>query len=163
MEKLTFRKIVLKTDKISIEKILRRTHFFHEQEIEIALSLFDEYKEKGISSGYNFLFLLLDNSLIGYSCYGPIPGTKNSYDLYWIAVDISVQNRGLGKTLLQATEKLVKESGGKKLYVETSSTSKYLPTQKFYEKNGFFLEAIQKAYYNDDDDKLLYVKTLTKE
>lgn len=160
MEKVTLREFIKENDKTAIRNIVIKTNFFTEEEVEIAMSLVDEYLEKGESSGYYFLVLLLNNRIVGYSCYGPIPGTKNGYDLYWIAVDPTYQNLGFGGNLLHKTEQLVVVKGGKRLYSETSSTTKYNSTRSFYAQNGFVLEAIQKEYYNDDDDKLLYVKNL---
>ena len=160
MEKVTLREYLKANDKDAIKNIVEKTTFFTAEELAIALSLVDEYLGKGESSGYYFLVLLLNNTIVGYSCYGPIPATKNGYDLYWIVVDPTYQNLGFGSKLLHKTEQLVEAKGGKRLYAETSSTPKYSSTRHFYTKNGFVLEAIQKEYYNDNDDKFLYVKSL---
>jgi ribosomal protein S18 acetylase RimI-like enzyme len=160
MEKVTLREYLKENDKSAIKNIVEKTTFFTEEEIAIALSLVDEYLDKGESSGYYFLVILLNKTVVGYSCYGPIPATKNGYDLYWIAVDPTYQNLGFGATLLQKTEQLIVAKGGKRLYAETSSTPKYNSTRNFYTKNDFVLEAIQKEYYNDGDDKFLYIKNL---
>jgi ribosomal protein S18 acetylase RimI-like enzyme len=45
--------------------------------------------------------------VVGYTCYGRIPGTKYSWDLYWIAVGKRFQRRGLGHKLMQATEERI--------------------------------------------------------
>ncbi|MFA5513527.1 MAG: GNAT family N-acetyltransferase [Sphaerochaetaceae bacterium] len=163
MGKVTFRNIVYKQDKLSVKEILEKTSFFSEDEVDMALSLFDEYFEKGEKSGYNFIFILVDDKVVGYTCYGHIEATVSSYDLYWIAIDPKVQNLGLGHKLLEETEQVAVSRGAKNLYVETSSTEKYNPTRQFYQHNGFFLEAVLKGYYREDDDKCIYVKTLTKD
>ncbi len=55
---------------------------------------------KGEASGYFFLFAEEEGRLLGYTCFGPIPGSVHSYDLYWIAVDPTAQGWGLGKKLM---------------------------------------------------------------
>jgi len=46
---------------------------------------------------FAFITAEQNGSLVGYACYGPIAGTKSSYDLYWIAVHPELQGRGLGQ------------------------------------------------------------------
>ncbi|MCK9600792.1 MAG: GNAT family N-acetyltransferase, partial [Sphaerochaeta sp.] len=81
-----------------------------------------------------------------------------SYDLYWIAVDPAYQRQGIGGLLLQQTEAQIERRGGKRIYIETSSQSLYLPTRSFYTRHGYILEGQLKDYYAPGDDKLLYVK-----
>ena len=66
-------------------------------ELACAVELADERMEEGPASGYHFVFAELDGRVVGYACYGPIALTIGSYDLYWIAVDKSVQGQGLGQ------------------------------------------------------------------
>ena len=68
-------------------------------------------------------------------------------------------NRGIGNYLLQETEKAIFMSGGKGIYVETSSKDQYAPTRAFYEKNQYLLKARFENFYAPCDDKLVYVKT----
>src|SRR3546814_19573266 len=39
---------------------------------------------RGRASGYEFVLLEEDGALVGYACYGLIPGSTTSHDLYWI-------------------------------------------------------------------------------
>ena len=98
--------------------------------------------------------------MIGYACFGPIPGTKESYDLYWIAVENEVRGSGLGKEILGKAEQGISELGGKRIYVETSSREQYEPTQAFYSKCGYEMEAVLKDFYSPGDDKIIYVKVI---
>jgi len=34
------------------------------------------------------------------------------------------------------------------------------PTRRFHEKQGYILEAVLKDYYDDEDDKCIYVKDI---
>ena len=98
--------------------------------------------------------------MIGYACFGPIPGTKQSYDLYWIAVENDVRGSGLGKEILGKAEQRISELGGKRIYVETSSREQYKPTQAFYSKCGYAKEAVLNDFYSPGDDKSIYVKAM---
>ena len=97
---------------------------------------------------------------MGYSCYGPVPLTLNSYDLYWIAVRRESQGRGIGKILLDRSEAAIGALGGRKVYIETSSRRKYRDTRRFYEHLGYRSEATLRAYYAPGDHKVIYVKSL---
>ena len=162
MSILTFREEVTLQDTNIVRQIVNHTDFFSAEEELIAVSLVQERLDQGVASGYLFVFAQQEDYIVGYSCYGPIPGTLNGFDLYWIAVDPEFQRLGTGRRLLAFTEQRVVEKGGKRLYAETSSTAKYAPTRAFYEHHGFILEGRLAHYYAPEDDKLMYVKYLEK-
>jgi len=158
LTKFIFRKEVNKSDPEIIRDIVTSTRFFNAEEIDIAVELADEYLAKGIESGYQFIFLDKNKDTMGYSCYGKIPGTKNSYALYWIAVHEKFRNQGLGKILLHESEMAIFEQGGVGIYVETSSRAQYVPTRMFYERNNYVLKTRFEDYYDVGDDLVFYVK-----
>ena len=162
MGELSFREEVRPDDPASVGRILAHTRFFTEEEQEIGISLVDEHLLKGPSCGYLFIFAEEAGRTLGYSCYGPIPGTLSGYDLYWIAVDPASRHRGIGKQLLFRTEQRVLACAGARIYAETSSTDLYETTRAFYERNGFILEGRLTDYYASGDDKMLYVKRLRR-
>ena len=143
-----------------IMQIVESTDYFYDYEVEVAVELIEERLDKGSSSGYEFVFVEVEGRTVAYSCYGLIACTKNSYDLYWIVTNNDFRGKGIGKLLLKETENKIKASGGKKVYAETSSLPKYVSTRKFYETTGYNAEAILKEFYNDNDDKVVFVKTL---
>ncbi len=158
LTKYIFRNEVKKSDPETIRDIVISTDFFNSEEIDIAVELADEYLAKGIESGYQFIFLDNNSDTMAYSCFGKIPGTKNSYALYWIAVHEKFRNQGLGKILLQESEKAIFEQGGVGIYVETSSRAQYVPTRMFYERNNYVLKTRFEDYYDEGDDLVFYVK-----
>jgi GNAT superfamily N-acetyltransferase len=160
MATLEYREEPVAKDPEHVGWLLAATGFFTPEEQKIGISLVEERLLHGLASGYLFVFMEEDGMPVGYTCYGPIPGTLDGFDLYWIAIDPKMQGRGLGRQLLGFTEKRVFGQGGKRLYAETSSTGKYLPTRVFYEHNGFVLEGRLADYYAPRDDKMLYVKQL---
>ena len=147
-------------DRDNVRRIVGSTGYFSEAEVGIAVELVNERLARGEASGYRFLFLDIGGQTRGYACYGPIPGTISSFDLYWIAVQPSEQGRGAGRRLLERTEDRIKASGGTRIYVETSSKSQYEPTRDFYAHRGYRIAAHLEDFYGPRDGKLIYDKVL---
>ena len=97
---------------------------------------------------------------LGYACFGHNTMTVASYDLYWICVDKSLHGRGVGKQLLEAAEQRIRELGGQRLYIETSSRPDYVATRGFYLRCGYVLEAELADYYAPGDGKAIFVKAI---
>lgn len=157
---LAFREEVRADDAAAVREIVASTGFFHDHEIDVAVELVDERLQKGPDSGYLFLFAELDGRTVGYSCYGEVACTTGSYDLYWIAVHDDFRGRGIGGVLLEKTEGCISRLRGRAIWVETSGREKYLPTRKFYLRNGYRESALLEGFYADGDDKVVYVKRL---
>lgn len=157
---LVIRSEVKPEDVQHVREIVTSTNFFHDYEIDVAVELVEETLDKGKESGYSFLFVEVDGKTVAYSCFGLIPCTKSSYDLYWIVVHHDFRGAGIGKKLLKLTELGVKEIGGSGIYAETSSQQLYEPTRRFYLTNNYVEEACLKDFYNTGDDKLVYSKRL---
>ena len=147
-------------DSSAIREIVSSTLFFNAEEIEVAVELVEERLKLGEASGYYFIFADIDGKTIAYSCYGPIPGTVSSFDLYWIAVHADYRGTGLGSLLLEASEAAIKEMGGQRIYVETSSRAQYEPTRGFYLSRHYQLEATLVDFYAPGDSKLIFVKVI---
>ena len=160
MTAISYRQEIEPADLGFILSIVQSSGFFSAEEVELACELATDRLEQGRQSSYHFLFALADNQVVGYTCYGPIPATAGSFDLYWIAVSEDLRGRGLGKSLLLKTEELVRIAGGKRIYADTSSRLQYIPTQKFYESCGFLQEALLKDFYASLDSKIIYSKVL---
>ncbi|MDY7027423.1 MAG: GNAT family N-acetyltransferase [Spirochaetota bacterium] len=143
-----------------IREVLESSGYFQAREIDVALELVEETLKKGNESGYYFMTVRDGSRIVGYTCYGPIPMTFRRWDIYWIAVADALRGRGIGGMLLAKTEDHIRRLGGSKAYIETSSSRLYAPTRRFHEKQGYLLEAVQKDYYDDGDDRCLYVKVL---
>lgn len=159
-KRISYRDKTIHSDTESIQKIVRSSGFFSTEEVEMARELVLANLSKGESSGYFFLFVEIEERVVGYSCYGPIPCTKESYDLYWIAVLQEYRGWGIGRDLLERTEEKIGKMGGKRIYVDTSSRDQYEPTRAFYRINGYQQEAFLRDFYAPGDDKIIYVKQL---
>ena len=158
LTRITYREKVLASDRDGVREIVASSGFFSADEILVADELVSERLSKGPSSGYFFLFAEGSQRLIGYSCFGPIPCTRESYDLYWIAVREELRGAGIGRELLKRVEGIIGKMGGRRVYVETSSRLQYAPTRAFYQKSGYREEARLQDFYSTGDDKLIYLK-----
>lgn len=159
---LRFRETVQPADPAAVAALVASTGFFTPEEVAVARELVEERLAKGEASGYRFVFL--DDAagrLLGYACYGPVPCTESSFDLYWIVVVDDRRGQGLGARLLGRAEEAAKARGAGRLYAETSSTARYAPTRRFYERQGFRREAYLEDFYRPGDGKVIYGKRLT--
>lgn len=160
MDELVYREQPKPTDVAAVARILNESGFFNQEEQEVGVSLVQERLDKGIACGYFFQFLERAGEVLAYTCYGPIPGTQSSFDLYWIAVDPALRGQGYGKLVLKQTELEIAAMGGTRVYIETSSSPLYQSTRGFYTHSNYILEAELKDYYAPQDNKLLYVRAL---
>ncbi len=160
MNLITFRQNIEPADLGAILNIVQGSGFFSSAEVELACELATDRLEHGEQSSYQFLFAENDEQVVGYTCYGLVPATVGSYDLYWIAISEALRGCGLGKILLQKTEAFIMNTGGMQIYAETSSRSQYMPTHRFYENCGYISEAVLKDFYAQGDSKIIYSKVL---
>jgi GNAT superfamily N-acetyltransferase len=159
-----------------VAEILRACRLFREDEVGVALELFDEAvreagggrRDDGLPvpdsrlprPDYFFLGAFEEESPIGFACWGPTPGTDRTYDLYWIAVDPAWQGGGGGTTLLAEVERELAGAGARMLVVETSSRPEYVATRAFYERRGYTEAARLRAFYAPGDDRVVFTKRL---
>jgi GNAT superfamily N-acetyltransferase len=157
---MEFRCEVCPDDREAVRRLVDSTGVFSPVEIDVAVELVDDRLKHGRRSDYYFLFAELGGRTVGYTCYGPIPLTAASFDLYWIAVDKTLHGRRIGRALLERTEERIREAGGRQVYIETSNRHQYAPTRGFYLRCGYQQEALLKDFYAPADDKVIYVKGL---
>lgn len=153
-------------DVADIRRLTGDSGFFTDSEVDVAEELAIDLLEKGPDSAYRFLVAELagggsrGGGVIGYASFGPISCTLGSFDLYWIVVDNDHQGLGLGRQLMQESERLAVTEGARRMYVETSSKPQYLPTRAFYERCGYHVEAQLHDFYAPGDGKVIYMKAL---
>lgn len=153
------------SDPIAVGELVAATKFFSVAEKDVAVELVDDALARGAASGYHFVFANAAESthrIDGYTCYGPIPATASSFDLYWIAVTPRVQRSGLGRELLLETERRAVGLGARQMYVDTSGREQYSPTRAFYERMGYEKAAELADFYAPGDAKIIYWKKLQR-
>ena len=145
-------------DRRRIEEITRAVRLFRDDEVPVALEVFDAAVAG--SPDYLALGAVLDQRLVGWICWGPTPCTLGTYDLYWMAVDPAAQGAGIGTALVREMEGRLAGSA-RLIVVETAGRPDYRPTRSFYESRGYRRTAVIPDFYAPGDDQVVYVKTLT--
>ena len=154
----SYRQEVRPADREAVRALVSTSDFFSTEEILIAVELVTERLLQGEKSGYFFLFSEREGQLAGYTCFGPVPATRHSYDLYWIAADNRLRRQGIGKDLLARSEELILKKGGRRIYIETSSRPQYAETLSFYRNCGYRITAFLEDFYAPADGKIILVK-----
>jgi GNAT superfamily N-acetyltransferase len=145
-------------DRGRIEEITRAAGLFREDEILVALEVFE-----GAAAGspdYVALGAEHDGRLAGWICWGPTPCTLGTYDLYWMAVDPALQRTGVGTALVRAMERRL-AGVARLIVVETAGRPDYRDTRAFYQARGYSVAATIADFYAPGDDQVVYVKSLS--
>ncbi|MFH1851519.1 MAG: GNAT family N-acetyltransferase [Candidatus Neomarinimicrobiota bacterium] len=160
---LSFRTTVTTADVHNIRRLLQANkRYFYPHEVKTAVELVTERLAKRRRSGYWFIFAESEGRVVGYTCFGPIPCTAAGFDLYWITVHPDWQGRGIGRELLERTEKAIRRRRGQRIYIETSGRPVYATTRAFYGRCGYDETAILPEFYGPDDDKFIYSKRMSE-
>jgi len=159
---MRWRSQLRESDPEAIRKLVAATGFFSAEEVSIAAELVSETLERGDAAGYRFTIAENSGGIAGYACFGPVPLTASSYDLYWIAVHPGHQGTGLGRQLIERAENAAIDGGATLMFVDTAGRAQYLPTRHFYERVGYHVEARLRDFYAPGDDKVVYAKRLSE-
>jgi GNAT superfamily N-acetyltransferase len=144
-------------DRVRIEGISRAVGLFREDEILVALEVFDETVRGGAGNTYSALGAEVDGHLAGWVCWGPTPCTLGTYDLYWMAVDPRIQGTGVGTALLGEMERRI-QGLARLIIIETTGRPDYTGTRAFYEARGYSPVATIADFYAPGDDQVVFVK-----
>jgi D-alanine-D-alanine ligase len=150
----------LEKDKEPILEFVRNTEFFRDHEVVIADEVLRDAVRDGPQGHYKSYTAEANGEPVGWVCFGQVPCTMGTFDIYWIAVSPHTQKRGVGSLILKHAEKEIAHRGGRVIVIETSGNPKYSATRKFYEKNGYIEKARIHDFYFSGDDKVMYVKYL---
>lgn len=152
-----------KSDRNKIQKILVDTNNFFNDEISVAMELIDIHINVTEQKDYEIFVDRDENDeeqINGYICIGPRPLTDGTYDLYWIAVNPSIQSKGVGSKLVRHIEEHIKNKNGRLVLIETSGKPSYEKERKFYEKNLYEKFVEIKDFYKKGDSLVVYGKYL---
>ena len=144
-------------DRGAIEAITRDAGVFHEDEVPVALEVF----EAAVAGDPSYVAVVAERGgrAVGWVCWGATPCTRGTYDMYWLAVDPAQHGAGIGSQLVAEMERRL--SGvGRLIVVETAGRPDYAPTRAFYEARGYARTATIPDFYAPGDDLVVYVKRL---
>ena len=150
-------------DRARLLSILIKTGVFTSQEIDVAMELIDIVLKNHHQKDYEIECWVDGRGLpLGYICYGPIPMTRGAFDLYWIAVDPGSQGTGVGSTLVDFLEKVIRQRDGRMILADTSTVPQYDKTRRFYLQQGFQEVARVRDYYSSGNDRVTFCKRISK-
>jgi ribosomal protein S18 acetylase RimI-like enzyme len=153
---------MVQTDRAIVAELIVSVENFNQAETDCALELVDIYLNNKNQSDYHVLVAEDPASGVhAYACWGPVPLTRGTYDLYWIATHPGCRGRGYGRALMAHVEGRVLEKGGRLLAAETSSKESYEKTIEFYQRLGFEEASRIGDFYDVGDDKLIFIKRLS--
>lgn len=147
-------------DRAAIRAIVAATGVFTDEEVRVADELVADAIVRPDESGYHAIVLVEDDAVRGYACWGPVPLTEGTHDLYWIAVDPREHGRGHGRALLAAVEERLRGQGARLLLIEAAGRADNAPTLAFYRRCDYAELARIRDFYRPGDDKVLFGKYL---
>ena len=147
-------------DRPRIEEITRAVGRFREDEIPVALEVFDTAVREDSDGSYHLLGAELEVGLVGWICWGPTPCTLGTYDLYWMAVDPEFQGSGVGTALLTEMEHRL---AARLIIIETAGRADYSATRAFYQARGYSPVSRIPDFYAPGDDQVVFVKRVRSE
>jgi len=126
---MKIRSFILK-DRAKLNSMLIDSLAFTAEEIDVAMELIDIVLKDESQKDYKIDCMVDDrDQTVGYICYGSIPMTQGTFDLYWIAVDPNFQEQGIGSKLLGFLEEVVREKNGRMILADTSTMPQYEKTK----------------------------------
>jgi ribosomal protein S18 acetylase RimI-like enzyme len=129
--------------------------------VSCAIELLDAALARAEGNTYESLVAANDQDRpVAYASFGRTPMTQATYDLYWLVVAAAARGQGLGRTLLAATEDLMRRQGGRIVRVETSSLEGQGGAARFYEQTGYRRVGLISGFYKPGDDLVTYAKEL---
>lgn len=147
-------------DREAVRRLAADTKVFSPVEVGWTVEIIDAALAHGPAAGYHFLFADGADGVDGFTCFGPIDGTDNRFDLYWILVSPSAQGKGLGRRLLAQTMTAARMLDATHMFIDTSTRVDYAPARALYEALGFEHMGTLVDFYRDGDGKALFGRKL---
>jgi ribosomal protein S18 acetylase RimI-like enzyme len=147
-----------------LTELTAATGFFRPEEVVALGEVLDDYFEGGLAAdaaaNHCCHAFEQDGRVAGYVYFAEAEMTDRAWYVWWIAVDPTIQKRGVGRALVTFAEDEARRRGGRVMFVETSGIEGYEATRLFYLKNGYEREAVLRDFYRDGDDMVVYRKRL---
>lgn len=153
---------MVREDRAMIADLVGSVENFNPAEKDCALELIDIYLDREDQTDYR-VGVAEDSAskVLGYACWGAVPLTQGTYDLYWIATHPVARGCGFGHALMEYVEQDLRKLGGRLLVAETSGKKSYQETINFYHRLDFQEASRIKDFYDVGDDRLIFIKRIT--
>jgi len=149
-------RFIVKEDLEYLQSIIESTDLFPS---EMLIEMTSDYFQN-INSDDSWLTTEDNGIPVGIAYVAPERMTTGTYNLYLIAIHKDYQGKGLGREIINFVENLVKEKDGRILIIETSGLPEFEDTRRFYIKLNYNQEAVIKDFYDEGEDKIVFLKKL---
>jgi ribosomal protein S18 acetylase RimI-like enzyme len=163
LESLTYECMIRPTapaDSPALIELAAATGVFKPHEMTALGEVLDDYHAANHAQGHRSITYEHAGQILGFAYYAPAAMTDRSWYLYWIAVSKQTQARGIGGKLLKQVEDDIRATGGRILFIETSSLPHYELTRKFYLKQQYSQASVLPDFYADGDNLVVFSKRL---
>ncbi len=147
-------------DQPSLEHLATATGLFQPSEMSEFSAMMDAFFA-GETEGDFWFVGEQEGRIVSAGYCGPEAFADRVYNLYFIAVEPSLQGGGHGSAILHAVEQKVRAEDGRILIIETSGLGSFELTRRFYRKHSYDEEARIREYYGPGDDKVMFWKKLS--
>lgn len=148
---------VVENDVIGLKEVLDSSELFPSEYLDDMM--LDYFNNSETEENW---FTALDerNVIVALGYCVPEKLTNNTYNLLAIAVRKELQGKGIGYKMMNYIEDYLRQGNKRILIVETSSDNHYELTRKFYLKLNYIQMATIKDFWNDGEDKIVFLKKL---
>jgi ribosomal protein S18 acetylase RimI-like enzyme len=143
--------------------ILERCEVFRPDEVDVGREVLEAAAKQGSDGDYRVVVAEQSGQAVGWVCYGLVPLTDATYDLYWIAVDPRMHSTGVGRLLVDKVHQTLTVAGARWLLAETSTAEAYENTRQFYLRTGFELLSSIPDFYRAGDGRAIFGLRITCE
>ena len=113
---MNLRKKLVEADIEPVRQLLKDTGVFTPEEVDCGVELAEETLAG--ADGYHWVLAEEDGRLLGVICYGSVPLTEGTWDLYWILRSPSANQKGVAAALLKVCEQDLRENQARLLGAE---------------------------------------------
>jgi ribosomal protein S18 acetylase RimI-like enzyme len=147
-------------DRKLLVSMAENTGVFREEEIDMLDELMRECQDSD-DSGYVLYREIIEDKIAGFAITGKTPCTQRAWDLYWFVVGKEYHGKGVAMRMMRSVEsQIISVDKEPVIRVETSSRDDYSRARAFYEKCGFTRTGIIPNFYAEEDDLIIYHKSL---
>jgi ribosomal protein S18 acetylase RimI-like enzyme len=147
-------------NKPKIMLMLKDMSVFRTGELKVAQEVLDDALAHSSKEDYKSYVATENKDIVGWICFGPVPCTLGTFEIYCLVVIPSKQHCGVGSYLMQYATNLIENQKGRMIVVETSGSNRYLSARQFYEKIGYREVSRIRNFYTTGDDKVVYIMHL---
>jgi len=148
-------------DRDAVLGLARRTGVFTEEDMGVLADMFDGCRGAGRPCGLRFCGVRDEQGhLQGFVCFGRVRNSRNTVEIYWLAVDPDAQGNGIGHDLVEHVAMHARQEGAAQVLIETSSTGAYEAARAAYRRLGFVKVGGVPDYYREGDDRVSFARRL---